>query len=228
MNHLLVGLILIATTSSILANPDVDTTDSTTPRMLILGDSLSAGYGMKAEESWVALLGQRLKQKGFIFQIINASISGNTTGNGLRQLPPLLSQYQPDITLIELGGNDGLRGLSLQAMKSNLQSMVDMAKSNNSRVILAGVKLPPNYGKQYTENFYNIYQQIARQNKIDLIPFILEGVGDKSEYMQADGIHPTALAQAKILNVVWPHVISIIRTTNTRSVTQPSALTSTE
>lgn len=213
---------------SVLAFPDKEAASSPAPQILILGDSLSAGYGMKTEESWVALLGQRLIEKGFRYQIINASISGNTTGNGLLQLRSLLKIHQPEIILIELGGNDGLRGLSLTAMKNNLQAMIELAQAKKSRVILAGVRLPPNYGIKYTETFYNIYHQLAKQYQVDLIPFILEGIGDKPGLMQADGIHPTVQAQSRILDLTWPYIAPLLKRKTSEANYQFSTVSSTE
>jgi acyl-CoA thioesterase-1 len=215
-------------TTSIQAYPDKRTAQIDAPQILIVGDSLSAGYGMKTEESWVALLRQRLKEKSFSYQIINASISGNTTGNGLLQLKSLLKKYQPEIVLIELGGNDGLRGLSLTSIKDNLRKMIELAQSNNARVILAGIRLPPNYGLKYTQAFYEIFLQLAKHSQVDLIPFFLEGVGDNRNLMQADGIHPTAQAQPIILDVTWPYIEALLNKKETSSSPQPSTLSSTE
>ena len=135
--------------------------------------------------------------------MINASISGDTSINGLKRLKPLLIKYQPAIVILELGGNDGLRGLSVKSMRKNLKQMIEMCQQHNSKVLLAGMKIPPNYGKRYTEAFYQVYQDLSKEYQIKLIPFLLEGIGDKRELMQSDGLHPTQKAQPIILETVW-------------------------
>ena len=172
--------------------------------LLVVGDSLSAAYGMDVNSGWVALLGQRLVREKLDYQVVNASISGDTTANGLARLPRLLAEHKPEIVLIELGGNDGLRGLSLAQMKHNITAMVRKAKSIHARVLLAGMQLPPNYGKSYTERFRRIYREIAVEQKVALAPFILDGIATNPELMQPDGIHATARAQQKMLENVWP------------------------
>jgi acyl-CoA thioesterase-1 len=172
--------------------------------LLVVGDSLSAAYGMDVNSGWVALLGQRLVREKLDYQVVNASISGDTTANGLTRLPSLLAEHKPEIVLIELGGNDGLRGLSLAQMKHNITAMVKKAKSIQARVLLAGMQLPPNYGKNYTERFRRIYREIAVEQKVALAPFILDGIATNPEMMQPDGIHAAARAQQKILENVWP------------------------
>lgn len=172
--------------------------------LLVVGDSLSAAYGMDVNSGWVALLGQRLVREKLDYQVVNASISGDTTANGLARLPRLLAEHKPEIVLIELGGNDGLRGLALAQMKHNITAMVKKAKSIQARVLLAGMQLPPNYGKSYTERFRRIYREIAVEQKVALAPFILDGIATNPELMQPDGIHAAARAQQKMLENVWP------------------------
>lgn len=203
-------LLLMTLTAGFNSTADDRITTEQKPLILVLGDSLSSGYGIDADKSWVSLLGQRLMEKSFCYQLINASISGNTTINGLNQLGALLQQYKPDIVIIELGGNDGLRGLSLQSMQRNLSEMITLSHQSNARVALAGIKIPPNYGKRYTEAFYNVYTQLAKQHGVTFIPFLLDAVGDNSQLMQADGLHPTAVAQAIILENVWPYLLGLI------------------
>jgi len=203
-------LLLITLTSGFCSAAGDRITTEQEPLILVLGDSLSSGYGIDADKSWVSLLGQRLMEKSFRYQLINASISGNTTINGLNQLGALLQQYKPDIVIIELGGNDGLRGLSLQSMQRNLSEMISLCHQSNARVALAGIKIPPNYGKRYTEAFYNVYPQLAKQHNVTLIPFLLDDVGDNSQLMQSDGLHPTAKAQAIILENVWPYLLGLL------------------
>lgn len=171
--------------------------------ILVLGDSLSAGYGIGSEQGWVALSNQKLKQHGHNYQMVNASVTGDTTHNGLHRLPELLNKYQPAIVIIELGGNDGLRGMSLRQMENNLSQMIQRSQQAEANVILAGMHIPPNYGKRYTEQFHGTYKTLADRHKVSRIPFLLDSVGDKAELMQADGIHPSAEAQTVILQTVW-------------------------
>lgn len=171
--------------------------------ILILGDSLSAAYGMELKESWPSLLQERLVQDGHAYRVFNSSIVGDTTQSGLARLPRLLSEQQPDIVIIELGGNDGLRGLPLEVTRANLQSMVEQSQAAAAEVILAGVYLPPNYGKSYTEKFSAMYVSLAGETGVGLIPFLLEGVALDPALMQEDGIHPTAQAQSLVLETVW-------------------------
>ena len=179
--------------------------------ILVVGDSLSAAYGIAPDKGWVSLLGQRLQQNGFPHRVINSSISGDTTHNGVFRLPSALNTHRPDIVIIELGGNDGLRGLSLQQMRTNLARMIELSQQNNARVLLAGMRIPPNYGKLYTEAFYRTYKDLARQYKTALVPFMLDSIGGKDGLMQADGIHPNAEAQPIILDNVWPELQPMLR-----------------
>jgi acyl-CoA thioesterase I len=174
--------------------------------LLVVGDSLSAAYGMDMPSGWVALLGQRLKQEKPGYQVVNASISGDTTANGLTRLPRLLDEHKPDVVIIELGGNDGLRGLSLEQMKHNITAMVTKAKARKARVLLVGMRLPPNYGTYYTERFRRVYQEVAAAQQVALAPFLLEGVATHRQLMQPDGIHANARAQPKLLANVWPYL----------------------
>jgi acyl-CoA thioesterase-1 len=174
--------------------------------LLVVGDSLSAAYGMEVQSGWVALLGKRLKRENLDYRIINASISGDTTANGLTRLPRLLAEHNPAIVIIELGGNDGLRGLSLEQMKHNISAMVTKAKSRRARVLLIGIQLPPNYGKSYTERFQAIYREIATEQRVALAPSLLEGVAIRNDLMQPDRIHANAKAQPRLLENVWAHL----------------------
>jgi acyl-CoA thioesterase-1 len=171
--------------------------------ILIVGDSLSAAYGMPVEQGWVALLQQRLARECPACRVINASISGDTTATARARLPQAIDRHQPDLIILELGGNDGLRGLSLQAMQQNLAAMIEIATAGGGRVLLVGVQLPPNYGPQYTEKFHAIYRQLADEYTVALVPSIVDGVGTRSELMQPDGIHPNAQAQPLIADRVW-------------------------
>ncbi len=197
IRSLLVTLLLLSSSlHAVNANSNIKT-------ILVLGDSLSAAYGINIDYGWVSLLQNRLTQEKQPYRVINASISGDTSIGGLNRLPLLLNQYQPEIVIVELGGNDGLRGLPVKTLKHNLQKIIELSLENNSQVILAGIKIPPNYGMRYTEMFYQVYTQLENEYPIVLIPFLLDGIGDNVELMQADGLHPTKQAQSTILEIVW-------------------------
>ncbi|MEN8216998.1 MAG: arylesterase [Pseudomonadota bacterium] len=178
-------------------------TDTPNRRLLVIGDSLSAAYGIAPQEGWVHLLEQRLHETGSKYQIINSSISGDTTSGGHNRLAKILQQYQPSIVILELGANDGLRGLSLKAMRANLAAMIKQSQQAGARVLLLGMRIPPNYGKTYTARFHQIYYDLAATYDIALVPFFLEGVAGNRTLMQDDGIHPTAAAQERLLDNVW-------------------------
>ncbi|MET0356174.1 MAG: arylesterase [Cellvibrio sp.] len=182
------------------------------PSILVMGDSLSAGYGISLEQGWVHLLQQELAKKQQA-KIINASVSGETTGGGLTRLPALLTKHNPDIVIIELGGNDGLRGQPLNIVRDNLQAMITASQAAGADVLLAGMQIPTNYGARYTKQFKETYPKLAEQNKIKLIPFLLENVAGKSELIQRDGIHPTAEAQPIILKNVLPILLPMLEGT---------------
>ncbi len=174
-----------------------------TNKILVVGDSLSAEYGLQRGEGWVALLRQKLRDTNLSSQVINASISGDTTSNALARLAKTLSVHSPDIVIIELGGNDGLRGLSPEEMQSNLNAMIEQAKQRESRVILVSVNLPPNYGRRYTQRFQNVYIELAQTHGIALVPSIVDDVGLRKDLMQKDRTHPNAKAQPMILEKIW-------------------------
>jgi len=174
--------------------------------LLVVGDSLSAAYGMDLPSGWVALLQKRLAREKLDYRVVNASISGDTTANGLARLPPLLAEHKPAIVIIELGGNDGLRGLSLTQMKHNITAMVEEAKARGARVLLVGVRLPPNYGKTYSGKFRRVYREVAAAQRVALVPFLLDGIATHQALMQPDGIHANARAQPRMLENVWPHL----------------------
>ncbi len=190
------------------------------PVILVIGDSLSAAYGIEADKGWVSLIGQRLKEKSFNYQIVNASISGDTSANGLVRLPALLKRYQPVLVIVELGGNDGIRGLSIKVMKQNLSKIIVNSLQAQARVLLTGIKIPPNYGKRYTQAFYAVYTSLANEYQIPLVPFLLDSVGTRSELMQADGVHPTEQAQSLIAENVWPYLASMLSRSASESSTQ--------
>lgn len=171
--------------------------------ILVVGDSLSAAYGIDVKTGWVSLLQQKLLDENKNYHVINASISGDTTVSGRHRLQPLLDRYRPAIVIIELGGNDGLRGLSLSQMKKNLQFMIGASQAAQAKVLLTGIKIPPNYGERYTDAFYRIYTELAKQDSVSFVPFLLDGIADRGEFMQADRIHPNTKAQALIMQHVW-------------------------
>jgi acyl-CoA thioesterase-1 len=174
--------------------------------ILVLGDSISAAYGIQRESGWVNLLQKRLDQRDRAWQVINASISGETTGGGLARLPATLSEHDPDVVIIELGGNDALRGYPVTRIRSNLTELVRLAKDGAHRVLLVGMQIPPNYGPRYTRDFRDLFADVAQAEQVDLVPFFLENVALRPELMQSDGIHPTAAAQPLLLEEVWPHL----------------------
>ncbi len=171
--------------------------------LLVLGDSLSAGYGLPRDQAWVSLLAGRLKQQRIDYTVANASISGETTLGGLRRIDAALAQHKPAIVLIALGANDGLRGQNVDSMRSNLEAMVEACRKAKSRVVLIGMRVPPNYGSDYTDKFHAVYRDIAARHKLPLVPFLLEGFAEKPEWFQSDGIHPAARAQPAMLETVW-------------------------
>ncbi len=179
--------------------------------LLVLGDSLSAAYGIPADQGWVHLLEQELKQRQWADRVINASISGETSSGGLQRLPRLLSDYQPDLVVLELGANDGLRGTPLGIMEQNLRQIVELSRQSGADVMLVGIRIPPNYGPQYTQRFYSIYTDLAKEYQLPLVPFLLERVALKPQFMQSDGLHPTAAAQPILLQTVWPHLAPLLQ-----------------
>jgi len=175
-------------------------------KILIVGDSISASYGINPQSGWVNLLVNKITQEKIPYQVINASISGDTTINGVNRLPALINKHKPDIVIIELGGNDGLRGIQINVIQNNLERMIKASRINGAKILLAGMKIPPNYGRRYTQSFHQIYLNLADKYSISLVPFMLEGVGGQASLMQADGIHPTAKAQPLIVETVWKHL----------------------
>lgn len=177
--------------------------------VLLWGDSLSAGYGVPAEKRWATLLKHRLEGSGYA--LVNGSISGETTRGGATRLPAALARYSPDIMILELGGNDGLRGIKVEEMAANLRSMLRSAKERDTAVLILGMKIPPNYGPQYTREFEGVFRTLSKAFDAPLVPFFLEGVASDYNLMQADGIHPNAAAQPKMLENVWPALEKLIQ-----------------
>ena len=171
--------------------------------ILVLGDSLSAAYGLPRQSGWVALLEERLGERKFNYRVVNASISGETSAGGASRIETLLRQHRPTVLILALGGNDGLRGLPAAQLQSNLETMIRAARQHNARVLLAGMRMPPNFGPAYTRQFTAVYADLARRHRTAFVPFLLEGFADRPEYFLADGIHPNAAAQPLILERVW-------------------------
>jgi acyl-CoA thioesterase-1 len=174
------------------------------PGILVVGDSLSAGYGIDIKQGWVTLLEQRLQTQGYGYRVVNASVSGETSTGARGRLQKLLELHRPTIMILEIGANDGLRGLPIKQTKENLTVMVAQAKAAGVRVVIAGMQMPPNYGAKYTQEFAAVFAEVAREQKQVLIPFFLDGVALDMQLIQADGLHPTAAAQPRLLDNVWP------------------------
>ncbi|AUA32597.1 arylesterase [Pseudomonas sp. SGAir0191] len=177
---------------------------ATAGTVLIVGDSISAGFGLDTREGWASLLQTRLRQEGFDDKVVNASISGDTSAGGQARLPALLAAHTPDVVVLELGGNDGLRGQPPAQLRQNLAAMIDQSRQAGAKVLLLGMQLPPNYGVRYTTAFAEVYKELAKDKQVALVPFFLEGVGGVPELMQADGIHPAQGAQQRLLENAWP------------------------
>lgn len=182
--------------------------------IVVLGDSISAGYGIDVAQGWVNLLQKKFNQQHSDYVISNESISGDTSAGGLARVNQLLARHKPAIVMIELGANDGLRGLSPQEMKSNLSEIILSCRKAGAKVMLLGMKIPPNYGKRYIDMFYNIYPQLSAELDVPLVPFILENVALNPAMMQADGLHPNALGQALITEKVWSYLQTLLQQTH--------------
>lgn len=178
--------------------------------ILIVGDSLSAAYGISKKTAWPKLLQQKLAQLGYDYQVVNASISGDTTAGGLNRLPQTIEREQPEVVVIELGANDGLRGLSLIQAMDNLDRMILHSRQSGARVLLLGMRLPHNYGAEYGQKFQQIYLDVAQKRGVSLVPFFLQGVAETRAMMQADGLHPSAAAQPMILENVWEGLVPLL------------------
>ena len=179
--------------------------------ILVVGDSLSAEYGLPRDTGWVRLLSDRLAKEAAQYSVVNASISGETTSGGRTRLQLLLKQHQPSVVVLQLGANDGLRGLSPTAMRENLATMIRASRGAGAQVLLIGIRIPPNYGREYSERFAAVYAQLARDEKVALVPFLLDGFADDLGYFQADRIHPSERAQPRMLETVWPQLAPLLR-----------------
>lgn len=190
------ALPVAAATPSVAAAPG-------SPALVVLGDSLSAGYGIRVEEGWVALLARRLEQEGYGYRVVNASVSGETTVGGLARSAHVFATHHPAIVVLELGANDGLRGLPVQDLHRNLVAIIGAARAAGARVLLVGTRIPSNYGPAYTDEYYATFAAVARETKVALVPFLLEGIALDERNFQADRLHPTAAVQPRLLETVW-------------------------
>lgn len=179
--------------------------------VLVWGDSLSAGYGLQIQQAWPSLLEKRFAEAKLPHKVVNASISGETTSGGRSRLPTALQTHKPAVVIIELGANDGLRGLPPKLMAANLQAMIDASRQAGAKILLVGMRMPPNYGPEYTASFENTFKDLARSNKVRLVPFMMEGFADKRQFFQQDGIHPIAEAQPIILDTIWLELAPLLR-----------------
>jgi len=185
--------------------------------ILVLGDSLSAAYGIRLEQGWVALLDARLRQEGYGHRVVNASSSGETTGGALARLPRALERHRPAVVVIELGGNDGLRGLPIGQVRANLDRVIRLSREGGAKVLLVGMRIPPNYGPTYTREFHALFGELAKTHKVALVPFFLDGIALDDSLMQQDGIHPNAAAQPRLLAQVWPKLEPLLAHGETRT-----------
>lgn len=178
--------------------------------LLVFGDSLSAAYGLRTDEGWVAQLQNRLRQQGYGYRVVNASSSGETTAGGRARLNRALETHQPDLVILELGANDGLRGLPVQGARENLAAMIRAVQQRDADLLLVGILMPPNYGPRYAESFAAMYPSLAEEFDVPLVPFLMEGVALDNRYMQADGLHPNAAGQPRLLENVWAHLVPLL------------------
>ena len=203
MKRFLVLLILVF--AGFPANAD-------TPAILVFGDSISAGYGLaRVEQGWVGMLRAKLKDEGYGYQVVNASVTGETTAGGLARLPRALALHHPRVVILELGGNDGLRALPIDQMRSNLGKMVDLSVDSGAQVLVLGMRIPPNYGPEFTEKFFAVFADVARDKRAPLVPFLLNDIALSPNLMQADGVHPNELGQPKLLDHVCPRLRPLLR-----------------
>jgi acyl-CoA thioesterase I len=184
------------------------------PVIVVLGDSISAEYGLPRDTGWVALMRQRLAEERIDYSVANASISGDTTSGGRARLPALMERLKPSIVIVELGANDALRGVPLSTTEDNLRTIIEQAQQGHAKVVLVGMYVPPNYGPDYTQKFHGLYGELSKEFHLPLVPFLLAGIVDKPDMFQADQIHPTQQAQPVLLNNVWPAVKPLLRTSS--------------
>lgn len=203
MNRLLIVLVL--SLAGIRAHADA-------PTILVFGDSLSAGYGLAhIDQGWVGMLREKLKSEGYGYQVVNASVSGETTAGGLARLPRALTLHHPRIVIMELGGNDGLRALPIAQMRENISRMIELSASAGAKALLLGMRIPPNYGPDYTARFGEVYSDLARDKHVPAVPFLLNDIALSADLMQADGIHPNQAGQPRLLENVWPALLPLLK-----------------
>jgi len=207
---LILGLRPSVAEPTTVARPPGTSSAGEAPRILVVGDSLSAEYGLPRGTGWVHYVERRLQERGQAYQIRNASISGDTTQNGLQRLPALLQSFNPNIVVLQLGANDGLRGLPIPDMEANLRKMIELCKNAQARVLLVGQHVPPNYGRRYADQFHAVYAKLASTHRIGLVPFMLEEIALDQSMFQSDGLHPTEAAQPKIAETIWPPLAALL------------------
>lgn len=181
------------------------------PKIMIYGDSLSAAYGIPQQQGWASLLQKKLASEYYQYDVVNASISGETTSGGVSRIQKILDQIKPSIIILELGANDGLRGLPIQEMSNNLNTIILQSKKSGARVLLVGMRIPPNYGPQYTKLFSQTYVKLSQEHQIPLVPFMLENIAAKADLIQDDGLHPNAIAQPLVLDNIWSHLKKLLK-----------------
>ena len=191
----------------VLLSPTAYTASHT---ILVYGDSISAAYGMEEGEGWVQLLAEKVAENNLPFKVVNASVSGETSGGGLVRLPKTLEVHEPKVVILELGGNDGLRGYPIDKIRDNLDAMTAMALARGADVLLIGMVLPPNYGKRYIDAFTNVFPEVAQSNNVGILPFLLDGIATPESLVQRDGIHPKPEAQPLIVNQIWPRLLTLL------------------
>lgn len=205
------GVVVLAATLPLAAHA-ANSPETPKPVIVVLGDSISAEYGLPRDTGWVALLRQRLTSERIDYSVANASISGDTTSGGRARMPELMQRLKPNIVIVELGGNDALRGVPLATTEDNLRTIIEQAQQGHAKVVLVGMYVPPNYGPDYTQKFHGLYGNLSNEFHVPLVPFLMAGIADKPEMFQADQIHPTQQAQPVLLNNVWPTLKPLLHT----------------
>nr|WP_294841845.1 arylesterase [uncultured Methylotenera sp.] len=180
-------------------------------KIMVYGDSLSAAYGIPQQQGWASLLQKKLDTERYQYKVVNASVSGETTSGGVSRLQHTLAQTKPNIIILELGANDGLRGLPIQDMTANLNTIIEQSKKSGAKILLVGMRIPPNYGPQYTKRFSQSYVKLSQEHNVPLVPFMLENVAAKANLIQDDGLHPNAIAQPLVLDNIWPHLKQLLK-----------------
>lgn len=211
---------MLAALSMTAGSPRVHAADAqaarSSPTIVVLGDSLSAEYGLPRDTGWVNLLRERLAKERLDYSVANSSISGDTTSGGLARLPAILNRLKPAVVVVELGANDALRGVPLATTEANLRAIVERSQAVHAKVLLVGMYVPPNYGPDYSQKFHGVYEQLSKEKKVPLVPFLLAGIADKPALFQADQIHPTVQAQPLLLENVWPNLKPLLGATASR------------